>query len=299
VNDHSQLNLNQLTFVVVKRRKSHNEGESHTMKEIFYQASLPRAGSTLLQNILGQNPDFYVTPTSGVLELVFGARTNFGKCPEFKAQDSEAMISGFRAFCSEGVKGFFNAITDKPYIVDKSRGWGVYYDFLSFYQDRPKVICMVRDLRDVFCSMEKQHRKAQKTTNGIGNDGDMEGNTTAKRVDMWANSQPVGLALDRLQQVLLENHPILFVRYEDLTTDPQTELDKIYDYLGVPRYSHNFAQVKQITEEDDMVYGGASDHTIRSCVKALPSDYDDVLGKQTADSIKRAYPWFYETFKYT
>ena len=39
------------------------------MEQIFFQSSLPRAGSTLLQNILGQNPEFYVTPTSGVLEL--------------------------------------------------------------------------------------------------------------------------------------------------------------------------------------------------------------------------------------
>ena len=35
-------------------------------KKVFFQSSLPRAGSTLLQNILGQNPEFYVTPTSGV-----------------------------------------------------------------------------------------------------------------------------------------------------------------------------------------------------------------------------------------
>ena len=268
------------------------------MKEIFYQASLPRSGSTLLQNILGQHPDFYVTPTSGVLELVFGARANFDTSPEFKAQGSVEMEAGFKAFCSEGVKGFFNAITDKSYVVDKSRGWGVYYDFLNFYQENPKVICMVRDLRDVFSSMEKQHRKAQKTSSGISNDGEMEGTTTAKRVDIWANSQPVGLALDRLHQVLLEKHPILFVRYEDLTTDPQTELDKIYEYLGVPKHTHNFTEVKQITEEDDSVYGGAGDHTIRGDVKALPSDYDDVLGKHTAENIKRAYPWFYETFGY-
>ena len=268
------------------------------MKEIFYQASLPRAGSTLLQNILGQNPDFYVTPTSGVLELVFGARGNFDTSPEFKAQNSAEMVAGFRAFCSEGVKGFFNAITDKSYIVDKSRGWGVYYDFLSFYQENPKVICMIRDLRDVFSSMEKQHRKSQKIANGIVNNGEMEGTTTAKRVNIWANSQPVGLALDRLQQVLLENHPILFVKYEDLTTDPETELDKIYEYLGVPKHNHNFKKVEQITEEDDTVYGGGGDHTIRGDVKALPSDYDDVLGKQTADDIKKEYPWFYKTFGY-
>lgn len=268
------------------------------MKEIFYQASLPRAGSTLLQNILGQHPDFYVTPTSGVLELVFGARANFDSSPEFKAQDSAEMEAGFKAFCAAGVKGFFNAITDKSYVVDKSRGWGVYYDFLNFYQENPKVICMVRDLRDVFSSMEKQHRKAQKTSSGIIDDANMEGTTTAKRVDIWANSQPVGLAIDRLHQVLLEQKPILFVRYEDLTSNPQEELDKIYEFLGVPTHEHIFTDVKQITKEDDSVYGSFGDHTIRGEVSANPSDYEEILGKETSDNIKRAYPWFFETFGY-
>ena len=268
------------------------------MKEIFYQASLPRSGSTLLQNILGQHPDFYVTPTSGVLELVFGARANFDTSPEFKAQGSSEMEAGFKAFCAAGVKGFFNAITDKSYVVDKSRGWGVYYDFLNFYQDNPKVICMVRDLRDVFSSMEKQHRKAQKVSGGIINDADMEGTTTGKRVDIWANSQPVGLAIDRLHQVLLEQNPVLFIRYEDLTSDPQAELDKIYKFLEVPKHKHNFSDVAQITVEDDSVYGAFGDHTIRSKVSTKVSDYEDILGKETSDNIKRAYPWFYETFGY-
>jgi len=58
------------------------------MKKIFFQSSLPRAGSTLLQNVMGQNPDFYVTPTSGVLELLYASRGNFTSSPEFKAQDS-------------------------------------------------------------------------------------------------------------------------------------------------------------------------------------------------------------------
>ena len=47
------------------------------MEKIFFQSSLPRAGSTLLQNIIGQNPEFYVTPTSGALDLLYSARTNY------------------------------------------------------------------------------------------------------------------------------------------------------------------------------------------------------------------------------
>jgi len=59
------------------------------VEKIFFNSSLPRSGSTLLQNIMAQNQKFYVTPTSGVLELVFGARANYTNSPEFKAQDAE------------------------------------------------------------------------------------------------------------------------------------------------------------------------------------------------------------------
>jgi sulfotransferase len=129
------------------------------MEKLFYQSSLPRSGSTLLQNILAQNPDIYATPTSGVLELVFGARGNYTNSPEFKAQDAELMKKGWQAFAKNGMDAFYNAVTDKKYVVDKSRGWGIHYDFLNTIFPEPKVVCMVRNLKDVFASMEKNYRK--------------------------------------------------------------------------------------------------------------------------------------------
>jgi len=97
------------------------------MEKLFFQSSLPRAGSTLLQNIFAQNPDIYATPTSGVLELIFAARENYTNSPEFIAQDKELMKTAYLSFCKEGMDGFYNSITDKKYVRDKSRGWGVHY----------------------------------------------------------------------------------------------------------------------------------------------------------------------------
>ena len=93
------------------------------MEKIFFQSSQPRAGSTLLQNIMAQNPDFYTTPTSGVLELLYGAKGNYAEVPEFKAQDQELMEKGFLSFCLGGMNNFYEAITDKKYVIDKCRGW--------------------------------------------------------------------------------------------------------------------------------------------------------------------------------
>jgi sulfotransferase len=85
---------------------------------------MPRAGSSLLQNILAQNPDFYVTPTWGLLELVFGVRLSYTNNLEFKSQDATLMRKAFLAFSKAGMEAYIDAVTDKPYVLDKSHGWG-------------------------------------------------------------------------------------------------------------------------------------------------------------------------------
>jgi len=242
------------------------------VQKIFFQSSLPRAGSTLLQNVMGQNPDFYVTPTSGVLELVYAARANYTSSPEFKAQDTQLMREGFLNFCNQGVQGFFNAVTDKP----------------------------VRDLRGIFASMEKNFRKNQHMDSGIVNHAQMQGTTTEKRIDIWAQSQPVGLAIERLHQIFKEgnNQKMLFVKFEDFSSNPKKEMERIYQYLELPYYEHDFNNVQQITQEDDSVYGIYGDHKIKSRIEPLKPDYKEILGVNASNWIKSNYQWFYDQFGY-
>ena len=70
---------------------------------IAFQSSLPRSGSTLFSNIIGQNPLFHVTPTSGVLDLLYVAREQYNSGLEFKAQDQELMEKAFLGFCRGGL----------------------------------------------------------------------------------------------------------------------------------------------------------------------------------------------------
>lgn len=272
------------------------------MEKIFYQSSLPRAGSTLLQNILAQNPDIYATPTSGVLELVFAARSNYTNSPEFKAQDSETMKKGFQAFCNEGMKGYYEAITDKKYVVDKSRGWGIHYDFLKFITDEePKVICMVRDLRDIFASMENNFRKNPDKQFEFLDWSKMQGTTVPKRVDIWAQNAPVGMAIERLAEVIRLgiSDKMLFVKFEDLCLYPDTQLIRIYEYLGIPYFKHDFDNIEQVTKEDDEVYGAFGDHVIRTKLEPVPSRAKQLLGKEVTDWIWNNYKWFFDQFRYT
>lgn len=271
------------------------------MEQLFFQSSLPRAGSTLLQNILAQNPDFYATPTSGVLELVFAARGNYTDSPEFKAQDPELMKTGFLSFCKNGMDGYYNAITDKKYVIDKSRGWGIHYDFLNLIYPEPKIICMVRDPKDIFASMENNFRKHPDKQSNILNWATGQGTTVPKRIDVWVQNPPVGLAFERLNEMFRTGiaSKVLFVKFEDLCLYPESQMQRIYQYLDVPYFKHDFDNIEQVTKEDDEVYGAFGDHVIRTKLEPVRSKAKDLLGKDVTDWIYNNYKWFYDQFKYT
>lgn len=270
-------------------------------EQIFFQSSFPRAGSTLLQNIFFQNPDFFSSATSGVLELLFAARKNYSESPEFKAQDETAMENAWRSFCYHGLTGYYKGLTDKKYVLDKSRGWGYYYGFLNFFYPEPKIICMIRDPRDVISSMEKKFRATPEKDIGIVNNSSLIGTTTEKRVDIWCNGQPAGMAFERLYQIIKEGNDkkILFIKYENLCHNPNKEMQRAYEYLGIDFYQHDFDNIEQKTVEDDKnVYGIFGDHSIRPQLKALKSDSREILGKPVCDWIFSRYEWFYDKFGY-
>ena len=119
-------------------------------------------------------------------------------------------------------------------------------------------------------------------------------------VFIWAQNPPIGIAMERLKQMMDEgiDKNILFIRFEDLTSNPQDELNKIYDYFEVERYQHDFDNVKQLTQEDDTVHGIFGDHAIRREVKPVQEQHNKYLGIELSQNIVNTYPWFYEYFNY-
>lgn len=131
------------------------------VEKIFFQSSLPRSGSTVFQNLMNQDPRFHASATSGLLELIYASRHAYTETVEFKAQDPEEMKKAFFGFCKGGMQGFYSAITDKQYVLDKSRGHMAYYQLLDNFYPNPKIICLVRYLPDIIASMEKLFRNNQ------------------------------------------------------------------------------------------------------------------------------------------
>ena len=270
------------------------------MEQLFFQSSLPRSGSTLLQNILAQNPDIYATPTSPLVDYISVLREVHTNNPSVLAQNETQMKDAFQNMCKYSLQGYFSALTDRKYVIDKSRAWTPNHDFITFVLGgKPKVICMVRDLRDVFASNEKNFKKNPHKSRA--NFGLADANTLPKRIDAWAASNNfLGSSIEFLDDAIRTGiiNDMLVIKYEDLCLYPEKQMELVYKYLGIPYYKHDFDNVPQLTHEDDRVHGIFGIHTIRNTVEMIPSDAKQVLGVNVCDWIYNHYKWFYETFNY-
>ena len=269
-------------------------------KKFIFNCSMPRAGSELLQVILHQNPKIYGSSTSPLLEYQFGARTNYNLA-EVKSQDPQLMKDAFISMCSFMAQGYYEAITDRPIICDKNRGWTHYWEFVNQWNPNPKMICMVRDLRSIVASMERIYRNNRHNPEGPDNPAQLQNMTVSQRVQYWLSSQPIRLALQRtldlFQRDIAKN--IFFIRYEDLCSRSEEILKGLYDYLEEEPYEHDFSNIVKTVQEDDSYFGIFGSHSVKSQIKPIkPSDWSDVLIPDIANSIRKNNDWYFSCFNY-
>lgn len=253
-------------------------------KTIHLVSGLPRSGSTLLCNILAQNPRFHATATSGILDVMFGVRNQWDTLIEFQAAvDKDAnQAAKLRVLCA--ILDSYYADVNRPAIFDKSRSWLAHLELAEAVLGRKaKVLVPVRDVRDVLASFEKLWRKTA-ATRQIAQESKhyFDFQTVEGRCRIWAlGEQPVGLAYNRIKDALQRGFRdrMHFVRFEELTQSPEQTVRQAYEFLGEEYFPHDFEHVEQVTQEDDHVHGFPGLHEIRSKVEPVPPQWPQVLGK--------------------
>lgn len=261
-------------------------------KQYFFVSGLPRAGSTLLINILGQNPNFRVGGTSGIMDIIFGVRNNWDKLIEFKASPNE---EGKKRVL-RGILDNYYGETEHPVVFDKCRGWLSLLEMAEMLlEKKAKVLVPVRDLREILSSFEKLWRNTSKTQQ-ISQESQyyFDFQTIEGRCGVWMrNDQPVGLACNRLKDALRRGFRdrLLFVEYKELTNYPKATMEKIYEFLEQDKFDHNFEYVEQITQEDDSIHGFKGLHQIKTKVEAPQPDYLQVLGPEISKQYAGPYIW--------
>jgi len=248
-------------------------------KTYHFISGLPRSGSTLLANILAQNPRFHTTATSGIADIMLMVRNQWDKLLEFQAHPNDDAKKRV-------LKGVFQAYfedVEKPVVFDKSRAWVAFLELLEYSIGyKPKILVPVRDVRDILASFEKLWRKNASTRQipqEAANYVDFQ--TVEGRCAVWMRgNEPVGIAYNRIKDAVVRGYTsqLYFVEFERLTRNPEDVMKEIYAFLGETYFKHDFNKVDQVTVENDTVYGIEGLHDIRNKVEPIEPQWSTILG---------------------
>ena len=250
-------------------------------KKFYFISGMPRSGSTILANLLAQNPKFHATHTSGCLDVLFGIRNQWPKLVEHQAHPDQKAL---KRVLKSVLYAYYDDV-EKPIIFDKSRGWVAHLELLEeILGEPPKILIPVRPLPDILSSFEKLHRETSKVKSPPGEaENYIQFQTVEGRCAFWMQpNSPVGLALNRINDVVKRGHKdkLHFIGFQNFTNDPQSTVKEIYDFLGEQYYDHNFDHVEQVTVENDEIHGYTNLHKIEPRIQPKLSDAEKILGKE-------------------
>lgn len=267
-------------------------------KTLHFIAGLPRSGSTLLSALLNQNPRFYSGPSSPVVGTMMQIQMDLANNELYiaypKPHQATELVSSVASHYYSDVK--------KPVIFDKNRSWtnnlGMIIGFLTV---NPKILCPVRDVAEILTSFITMHRRNPYEVNGKINFIDemlIKSNiplTDDNRCQFLAGPNGIlGQSYTGMQQLVMEGKQrfMHFVEYNDLMTNPEETMRKIYDYLEEPYFEHDFENIENVHREDDArIYGLADMHEVRSKLGKTSPDPNSILSQAVLQSCANTAFW--------
>lgn len=273
------------------------------MKNLNFCIGLPRSGSTLLMNILQQNPTIYTTGTCPMPYMLDAANIQANSISEFVAMDQNVVTNGLKEFLIYGFEGWYNSLTDKQNVISKSRAWDMHLNTLFRIYDNPKFIVCLRDIRDIVCSLEKLLFKNTHITIGSSKDP-LHLMSLDKRIELYCTDS--GANLGRPLHIL-KNHvsewmnkrPYSFFlfRWEDFNENPTKSLSLLYKWLELPEYQHDLNNIEQSKQtEHDHVYRALVEHQTRPKLEYLKPSWPSMLSEKQSEVIINNLHWYYEKY---
>ena len=249
-------------------------------------AGLPRAGSTLLSTLLNQNPRFYSGPSSPVLGAMYATHDNFIGNELYTGYPKPDQVN---EIIGSMIEHWYSDI-DQPVVIDKNRAWCARVPFIEGYiQQEVKIIVPVRRVDEILASIltmihrntfvEGQPRinfvdeQLVKANIPISDETRCQYLLTAQGGIVWESLNATKIGVD-------EGHSDKFhyVDYNDLITDPQGQLNEIYEFLGEESFEHTFDNLSNEHREDDIATYGLGDmHEVHSKLEKTSPDPDKVL----------------------
>ncbi|MDC8760166.1 sulfotransferase family protein [Janthinobacterium fluminis] len=258
---------------------------------------LPRAGSTLLCQMLAQHPDIHCEGHSSPLcNTLLGMRRMVSDDQFFLSQLDSAfeasyahLMSAMRAY----LRGWYHDCDSKA-VVDKNRAWLHAIELLLALAPEAKLVVCLRELGQIYGSIEAQHQRTI-LVDFIDHLADFD---RMGRADMlFAKDRSIGAPLSSLHAVIdlpaEVQKRLYFVRFEDLVEQPAACMSHLYAWLGLAPCTIDPNQLTVGVQESDSHYHMKYPHR-QSTRIAKPRRHD--IPPRIQAQIETACAWFYELY---
>ena len=267
------------------------------MQQLHYCLGLPRTASSLIMNILNENPRIFTTGTCCMPYFLACCQQTSGEVAEFIALDKDVLNKSYINFLRQGMRGWFEAMTDKPIVFSKSRVWVEYFSHTFAIDPNSKYLVILRDLRDIICSFDSLLWKHPVVESKIKLE------SFEKRMEVYCTDDASNLGrplkdLPHLMEVAQKNPNSFFIcRHEDFNHHPRETLQHIYQWLGEENFEHDFDNIpKSDYYEHDTVYRALVSHKTGTKLKKLEPRWPKMMTERQSQMVIDNNRWYYETF---
>jgi sulfotransferase len=249
-------------------------------KDYIFISGLPRSGSTLFKTILNQNPDIHSGAISPVLEVMYYTEQYFENSEQAlaypKPEQQHKIISSV-------IDNYYSDI-DKPIVADSCRAWPNNVDRIQKYITKtPKILCPVRDVLEILASfIQMTHRNSTQVSfvdKALREAG--YALTDNNRCDYLMSPEGiVDQSLYAFGEGFNKNCEkyMHLIEYNDLVSNPEKTMRKVYQFLELPYYSHDFQNLNhKYRERDDDIYGLSDMHEVRKNLNKVSKRPEEVL----------------------
>jgi hypothetical protein len=190
---------------------------------------------------------------------------------------------------------------EKQNVIDVSKSWATIDNILlikEYIDQNPKILVTVRPLVEIVLSIIKIQKndilQEMKDNNYSYNKLLSENNNLAEYIIKTNSCFNLNKFLFYSYKNDSVNDNLCFIKYDDIVLNADSTFKKIYSFLGIDFFQHNFNNIKQSIFHDDKSAGLPEDlHKIKSTLSKDTVDYKTVLSEEIIDRIN-SLDYFYQ-----
>jgi sulfotransferase len=219
---------------------------------------LPRAGSTLLCQLLAEHPDIFCEGHSSPLcNALLATRRSISDDNFMLAQldpQFELSYGHLRSAMQGFLHGWYTG-SGKPVVVDKNRAWLHCVELLLNLEPDARLVVSIRELGQIYGSIEAQHQKTI-LLDFIDHLADYD--RFGRADQLFAKDKAVGAPLSSIQAV--QDLPqavkdrLYFVKFEDLMSHPNQTLEQLFVWLGLAPHAIDPKRLSVRPHESDSLH---------------------------------------------